>query len=396
MKKLLSTLLSLLFILSVFAGCENKQPPVASPENSTLVAAEKTTDYAPPTSRDTENNSINGFITAIAPSNETVSLHTEKQTAFLRNKNSNIRIYADGKKELSKPQSVCFKWNSSDNIGSFTVSISENSDMKNSICYYTNENSIYIDNFKVGTKYYWTVSANGITSQTASFTTEELCPRNINVDGVTNVRDLGGRVTDKGTKTNQGLIYRCGRLNESSAETVNIEITEDGIKTMRNLLGIKTEIDLRKVSDGETGEITASPLGSDVNYVNCPMGWQGDIFVDNKDEIIHLFNVLSDRNNYPIIFHCNIGTDRTGMVAYLLNALAGVSEEDIMTDYLFSNFGNIGGSRKESNVLKSGYYKAVSEADGNTLSEKTYNALQNLGVPKSQLDNVIDILVSQA
>lgn len=77
----------------------------------------------------------------------------------------------------------------------------------------------------------------------------------------------------------------------------------------------------------------------------------------------------------PLIFHCNIGTDRTGMIAYLINALLGVPEESLYRDYLYSNFGNIGGTRKLKNVKSSGYYNAIQAAEGNTLSEKTYNCL---------------------
>jgi protein tyrosine/serine phosphatase len=51
--------------------------------------------------------------------------------------------------------------------------------------------------------------------------------------------------------------------------------------------------------------------------------------------------VLADESNYPIFFHCAIGTDRTGTLAYLINGLLGVPEEDLYYDYCFSNFGAI-------------------------------------------------------
>ena len=39
-----------------------------------------------------------------------------------------------------------------------------------------------------------------------------------------------------------------------------------------------------------------------------------------------------------IFFHCTIGTDRTGTIAYFLEGLLGVSEEDRLRDYEMSYF----------------------------------------------------------
>ena len=212
---------------------------------------------------------------------------------------------------------------------------------------------------------------------------------------ITNVRDLGGWKTENGKRTKQNLIFRCGRLNESSAKEPVIEITDEGKHVLLEEFCVKTEIDLRKTADGETGAITESPLGSAVNYISCPMEWEGDTFNGNKEQLLKVFSLLADKENYPIIFHCNIGTDRTGMIAYLVNALLGVSDNDLHRDYLFSNFGAIGGMRKASGLENSVYYQSVAAAKGNTLSEKTYNCLAEFGVPTEQLDSIIDILLEK-
>lgn len=372
MKKILSLFLSVLLIISVFSGC--------------------TTNNA--TEPSTESFSVNGnIVRASAPAQGmTVGFHTAKQAKYLAGDYSKVKSYAKGTKELSKPEAVCFTWASSSGATEYTLNISENSDMTDCITYTSETESLDVYNLKIATTYYWTVSANGETSAAAEFKTSDTGPRNINVDGVTNVRDLGGWETPDG-RTKQGLIYRCGRLNKSSVTTAEIEITEDGIKTMRDDLGIKTEIDLRKVDNNEIGGITQSPLGADINYVSCPMEWKGDMLDENIEEIKKVFAVLADESNYPVIFHCNIGTDRTGMIAFLVNALLGVSEEDLFTDYLFSNFGKIGSSRTiDKNMMPSGYYDKVKNSQGNTLSEKTYNCLVGIGVPAGQLDAVIDIL----
>lgn len=367
MKKILSILLSALLVVTMFSGCSDNKTADSSAAQETISISDN--DVKP------------------------INIHTKKQESYLNSSSSLAFLYASGKEENSKPVSVEFLLSDNKNArGEYVLNISENSDMSDAVSYSSSSSGISVSNFKIDTTYYWTVTENGVTGKVMQFETEGDCPRNMDVDGVTNVRDLGGWETESGARTKQGLIYRCGRLNESSAPSVNIEITDKGIKTMRDELGIKSEIDLRKVDDGETGQITSSPLGTDINYYNCPMEWDGNMFEDNKEQILNVFSILSKPENYPLIFHCNIGTDRTGMISFLANALLGVCEEDLYKDYLFSNLGTIGGTRKKSGITDSGYYKAIMEAEGNTLSEKTYNCLLNFGVPKAQLDSIIEIL----
>lgn len=371
-KKTLSLALVLVMILSLLAGCSVQQ----------------TTELQQAFSSD-------AVLSQVYPENGgTVTLHTKKQDSYLNKPFALMYISATGKKELSKPESVTLNWvyTGDEPAEKCTVSVSENENMLNPTIYEVTGDSLVLTNLKIATTYYWTVDADGANSAVYNFTTSADAPRNISVDGVANVRDLGGWETESGTRTKQGLIYRCGRLNESSADTVTIEITEDGKNVMLGQLGIKSEIDLRKTEGNEVGGITSSPLGDTVTYFSCPMEWDGDMLYDNKEQVLRVFSILADGNNYPVIYHCNIGTDRTGMISFLVNALLGVPEDDLIRDYMFSNNANIGGTRKASQMKNSGYYKAVAAAQGSSLSEKTYNCLVDLGVPSDQLDKVIEIL----
>ena len=371
-KKTLSLALVLVMILSLLAGC----------------SAQQTTELQQAFSSD-------AVLSQVYPENGgTVTLHTKKQDSYLNKPFALMYISATGKKELSKPESVTLNWVYTDDepAEKCTVTVSENENMLNPTIYEVTGDSLVLTNLKIATTYYWTVDADGANSAVYNFTTSADAPRNISVDGVANVRDLGGWETESGTRTKQGLIYRCGRLNESSADTVNIEITEDGKNVMLGQLGIKSEIDLRKTEGNEVGGITSSPLGDTVTYYSCPMEWDGDMLYDNKEQVLRVFSILADENNYPVIYHCNIGTDRTGMISFLVNALLGVPEDDLIRDYMFSNNANIGGTRKVSQMKNSGYYKAVAAAQGSSLSEKTYNCLVDLGVPSDQLDKVMEIL----
>lgn len=88
-------------------------------------------------------------------------------------------------------------------------------------------------------------------------------PRNLYVGGVTNVRDIGGYTTLSGDTVRQGRIIRCGKLHSSDGTQ---RISAKGIAQMRDDLGVKSEIDLRKASSNEYGGVTNSMLGADVNY----------------------------------------------------------------------------------------------------------------------------------
>ena len=145
----------------------------------------------------------------------------------------------------------------------------------------------------------------------------------------------------------------------------------------------------------EAGGITSSPLGEDVNYFSCPLEWDtGNYITDNIPAVQEFFHIISNEENYPLIFHCNIGTDRTGLFAFLINGLLGVSEEDLYRDYLFSNFANINGSRSLDNI-RNKYLSTVFGCDGETLAEKIENCLLTVaGVPMSEIDAVKMILTA--
>ena len=95
-----------------------------------------------------------------------------------------------------------------------------------------------------------------------------------------------------------------------------------------------------------------------------------------------MFLALTDLSNLPAIFHCDIGTDRTGACAFLLGALLGKSEKDLYIDYLFSNFGNIGSSRSLDSLNEK--ITDLYSYEGNSLQEKTINYLVDIGIKRNK------------
>lgn len=328
----------------------------------------------------------NGFI--MQPVNSNVDQRAVEVSEYMNDSYMNIANYVKEGHKDDRPVPIKFSWHFSnpenDVIESYNLKISENSDMTDSLTFDVSGKEYDVYNLKSGEKYYWTVTANGInadhTSSIASFTTSSV-PRNIFVEGVRNVRDIGGWKTTDDKYVAQGLVYRSAQFEKINAK---------GIKTMHDELGIKTEIDLRRSSDDHAYD-DASPLGEDVNYFLCPMEY-GDYLTLNKDSIRTIFNVLADSGNYPIVYHCSAGADRTGVITYLINGLLGVPQDDLFRDYLLTNFS---GKTRTMDYISNQYVKILDEymeGEG-TLQERIYSYLADeVGIERADLDFIIGYL----
>ena len=220
------------------------------------------------------------------------------------------------------------------------------------------------------------------------FDVESQWPRNLTIAGMTNCRDMGGCVLEDGGTFKQGLIYR------TSGSGQNGSITSETTREMVNHLGMRTEVNLAD-SNYKVGL-------SGTNLVSMSMTPSGGLnhFSRNAELVKDFFELLADSNNYPVFFHCMIGTDRTGLCAILLNGLLGVSLNEIYQDYMFSNFGKIGTQRVIStgsgNHDIKGYIANINSLPGTTFKNKVYNCLLSIGLSRTTLDAVIDNLTEGA
>lgn len=252
--------------------------------------------------------------------------------------------------------------------------------------------SFAVKNLALMKTYYYTISAAGseIASDVYRFTTADDVPRNLDIDGVTNVRDMGGWPLEGGGYERQGMILRGAKFNQNESE--EILITEEGIRTLKEQFHIKSELDFRTVEDNENGGITNSPLGEDVNYYSMP--WSANSIAKAGDMIRDIMVLFSDENNYPIYFHCSIGTDRTGFIAVLIHGLLGVSEEDIYRDYVFSDLGVIETAREAKN-MRNRVEKNIKVFEGDSFREQVCNYLLSIGVTQEQIDQITEIMTEK-
>ncbi len=320
-----------------------------------------------------------------------IDLHTPAQRAYLADVYENRKDYTDGYAANDAPLPVSLSWDP-DAKGSYTVRVGEKPDLSDALTFQTDVPSLDVYNLKIGTRYYWTVG----DEPPATFVTFDAPPRNLSVGGVINVRDLGGWKTESGRRVKQGLLYRTSALDYYSETERRMKplIDADGIKTLKDTLGIKTEIDLRVDHEGDSGYPpegkTESVLGADVRYLHCPILLGAENYLDSVDSLRTVFRTLAEPGNYPVAYHCAVGADRTGFVSYLLLALLGVPDVDIMRDYMWTNFSNQQRYRRPISV---GYKVTIDEAPGETMREKVRHILtKQVGVPEETLDRVVEQL----
>ena len=246
---------------------------------------------------------------------------------------------------ITKPACVILRWENTSPMAKTDVHISTEPDFSStaksctvSEIFYSAEDDTYfsiLTNLLSGTTYYWNVTCGDAVSETRSFSTVRGEMRTIRADGVDNVRDMGGRINVEGKAIRQGLIYRGGALNDLLLpECARL----NGMGVMRDDLGIRTDIDLRWEA---VGKYEFCPLGDHVAYHLFTLEAYDGIFSPGQEALLKsIFELFAESENYPIYFHCVAGADRTGTVAFLLDGLLGMGDEEIILNYNMTAIGD--------------------------------------------------------
>jgi len=163
--------------------------------------------------------------------------------------------------------------------------------------------------------------------------------------GAYNFRDLGGYPTTDGRSTRWGRLYRSDTLHE---------LTDEDLVVLRDL-DLVSVIDLRTPTEVERSG--RGPLGAEpVRYVNlsvlaeeggerqaAPATRVADTaerylsYLEmGRDALVGSFHLMAERESYPLVFHCQAGKDRTGVVAALVLACIGVDRRAIVDDYVLT------------------------------------------------------------
>lgn len=154
------------------------------------------------------------------------------------------------------------------------------------------------------------------------------------VPGALNFRDTGGLPAGT-TMTRSGVLYRSGNL---------FRVDDDGRRALGDL-GLRRIIDLR-----DDDEVRSEPtvlgdlliptqrvplfLGSVASLFRADMSLESmyrSLVDDSAPRVLEVVRgVIAEQ---PVLVHCTIGKDRTGVTIALILAAAGVDEDAVVEDY---------------------------------------------------------------
>ena len=201
----------------------------------------------------------------------------------------------------------------------------------------------------------------------------------IKIKGLRNTREISQFTTVDGRKLKKNSLIRSSRLDKLSERKRNKFLDDYNIDTV---------IDLRTKVEIEEGNPLEYP--EDVTYYHIPVLDQAyfgvthekkmrtalfkeskkmDKEYSSKDFMVNMyksivfeeysqnqfktfFDVLLNKGEGGIVFHCTGGKDRTGMASLFILTLLGVSKEDILADYAMSDYSNRHHNRILSTLIK--------------------------------------------
>ena len=299
-----------------------------------------------------------------------------------------------------------------------------------------------VDSLEIAREWEWTVT-DGKETARGTFRTEDQGPRLVRVNGVGNARDVGGWIGMDGRRIRQGLLFRTAGLNNNAPieyyslaeiKKLHVEGKLAGMgmvgkrhagqldrgeklreKDMRlvkrscfapgkkrlseaerqRLLsdyGFKTDIDLR--GPEEVYGMTESPLGPSVAWLNVSIGdgyggFANDRSFENKRQV---FRTLFNTNAYPVVFHCIGGADRTGTLAFMIEALLGVDTDTLALDYLATGFCAGITDAKHKGWFDS-MMKTLRDLPGGTNAEKMNGVLLRMGFSQEEIDGFREFML---
>ncbi|VVD83074.1 Serotype-specific antigen 1 [Pandoraea pneumonica] len=237
-------------------------------------------------------------------------------------------------------------------------------------------------------------------------------PRLASVDNFRDVAGLAASLGGTGTSNTvanngvmrTGVFYRANALSSlsssDSATLTSLGITQ--IVDLRTASEIASSPD-RTVSGATYRNIdilgNANVTGSatsltSVAAVNTYMTGMYQSFVTDASVRSQFKSLLLDlaSANGAVLFHCTSGKDRTGWTSAILESIAGVSSNQIMTDYLATNTYSAATIAGMKQAILAQYTPTLGAAGAQQMAN-TYSAL--MGVSSGWLQASLDSVVSQ-
>ncbi|SDQ81440.1 tyrosine-protein phosphatase [Microbacterium sp. cf332] len=156
----------------------------------------------------------------------------------------------------------------------------------------------------------------------------------LSIPGALNFRDTGGLRAGSAT-TRSGVLYRSGNL---------FRVDDEGRRAL-SALGLRRIIDLRDDDEVRSEPTVLGELAIETQRVPLFRGSVASLFRADMS-LESMYRSLVDESaprvlevvrgviaDQPVLVHCTIGKDRTGVTIALILAAAGVDEDAVVDDY---------------------------------------------------------------
>ena len=268
--------------------------------------------------------------------------------------------------------------------------------------------SAKLPNLKRASTYYYQLVDGENVSQMGSFETADYT-RVMTMGGVNNVRDLGGYMTSYGVRTRQGLIFRGYEINEKGwSGGHNASYTPETQEVAERDMSLGLELDLRAKSGTYQGNQEKSAVEG-VEYKRCAINSYANFIKDpnktsesenaNRNLPQEIFEALANADQKHVYFHCWGGADRTGTIAFLLNAICGVSYTDLIIDFEITSQTN--NTRCHMHNSNSAFFPQFlyefTQMEGfdfeKTVNENAVTLLKKVGVSDETIEDVRKVMI---
>lgn len=166
-----------------------------------------------------------------------------------------------------------------------------------------------------------------------------------------NFRDLGGIKTNDGKEVIQNLLIRTDELSNLENQDLDYlaEINVKSIVDFRTKQ--EREISVDKVPTTCENEFHLDIMAGNMNdfflkikqgnsdYKNILSHFYSDLVTSPNaiESYQHFFEILQNKENCSVVYHCTAGKDRTGIATALILECLNVDRNVIEEDYLLSN-----------------------------------------------------------